>query len=61
MTETAQQKTTIHSVKREELPVSCPPENAEVWNLHPRVYIEFNRAGEGTCPYCGERFKISDD
>ncbi|WP_295405013.1 zinc-finger domain-containing protein [uncultured Thiocystis sp.] len=49
-------------VSRKDLPLSCPPPDAPVWNLHPRVYlpIEDEPHGEAVCPYCGARYVLTD-
>jgi uncharacterized Zn-finger protein len=53
---------TVRTVTRKDLPLSCPMPDAEVWNMHPRVYlpIEDDPKHEATCPYCGARYKLSD-
>jgi len=50
----------IRSVSRKDLPLSCPLPGAEVWNMHPRVYlpIEDSPAGEAVCPYCGAHYRL---
>ena len=35
-----------------DLPLSCPPASAPVWNKHPRVYLDVLHTGEVVCPYC---------
>lgn len=35
-----------------DLPLSCPPTSAPVWNKHPRVYLDILHTGEVVCPYC---------
>ena len=47
-------------VKRADLPLSCPRPEDEVWNMHPRVYLPIEKAGEATCPYCGARYHLED-
>jgi uncharacterized Zn-finger protein len=44
------------AVSREELPLSCPRPQDELWNMHPRVYLPIEKTGEATCPYCGKRY-----
>jgi len=47
-------------VSRDQLPLSCPLPEEEIWNLHPRVYLPIERTGEAVCPYCGTRYILSD-
>jgi uncharacterized Zn-finger protein len=53
----------VRTVTRKDLPLSCPMPDAEVWNMHPRVYlpIEDDPNHEATCPYCGARYRLSDE
>lgn len=65
MSQTATATTPVQqsiSVSRKDLPLSCPPPDAPVWNLHPRVYlpIEDEPNGEAVCPYCGARYVLTD-
>ncbi len=46
-------------VSRDERPICCPRPGEEVWNMHPRVYIDM-KDGEGVCPYCGTRYLIKE-
>lgn len=50
----------VIQVQRADLPFSCPPPGIEVWNMHPRVYLAFDKDGEATCPYCGARYRLVD-
>lgn len=45
-------------VTKDSLPACCPPDNAEVWNQHPRVYLAFDEKGRATCPYCGTPYQL---
>lgn len=47
-------------VTRSDLPLSCPRPDAEVWDMHPRVYLPIEKTGEATCPYCGAHFRLRD-
>jgi uncharacterized Zn-finger protein len=53
----------VRSVTRKDLPLSCPMPDAEVWNMHPRVYLAIEDAPdhEATCPYCGARYRLEDE
>jgi uncharacterized Zn-finger protein len=49
----------IVKVKKSDLPISCPEFTGEVWNEHPRVYIELSEKQKtNKCPYCGNRFEL---
>lgn len=40
--------------------VYCPSPKADMqlWNGHPKVYIDVAHHGEGKCPYCGTVYKL---
>lgn len=42
--------------------VYCPSPQAgmQLWNTHPRVYINVSHNGEGKCPYCGTVYKLKE-
>jgi uncharacterized Zn-finger protein len=44
-----------------DLPASCPIKGTPAWDMHPRVYIEFNDEKTSVCPYCGNRFELVRD
>ncbi len=37
----------------------CPNPKAkmELWNSHPKVYLDLGDAGEAKCPYCGTVYR----
>ncbi|MBV5309106.1 zinc-finger domain-containing protein [Chromatium okenii] len=49
------------SVSHRDLPLSCPPPDAPVWNQHPRVFLPIEDApnGEAVCPYCGAHYVLT--
>lgn len=51
----------ITYVDHDDLPVYCPKPNAELWRLHPRVYIEIESHGSAHCPYCGAIYQLRDN
>lgn len=59
---TTAQKTNerIIKVSKEQLPLSCPQPEEDVWNMHPRVYLPLDQSGEAVCPYCGARYVLQD-
>lgn len=40
--------------------VFCPNPKAgmQIWNTHPRVFIDIAHLGEGKCPYCGTVYRL---
>jgi uncharacterized Zn-finger protein len=51
----------VYTVKRADLPLSCPTPEMRLWNSHPRVYLAIEaEGGQSTCPYCGARFQLAD-
>lgn len=51
---------TVFRVKKEDLPLSCPKNDEEVWSMHPRVFLPIEKTGEATCPYCGAKYVLQD-
>ncbi len=50
--------TSFSIVTKEELPFHCPPKEAQKWNMHPKIFLPFNKEGEANCPYCGAIYKL---
>ena len=50
----------IIKVSRDQLPLSCPLPEDEVWNMHPREYLPVEKTGEAVCPYCGAKYVLQD-
>ena len=40
--------------------VFCPNPKADMqlWNSHPKVYLDVARTGEARCPYCGTVYRL---
>jgi uncharacterized Zn-finger protein len=40
--------------------VFCPNPKAgmQLWNAHPRVYLDVAHTGEVKCPYCGTVYRL---
>jgi uncharacterized Zn-finger protein len=40
--------------------VFCPNKLAgmELWNSHPKVFLDIAQKGEVKCPYCGTQYKL---
>lgn len=45
-------------VPEADLPVYCPGPHAPLWSMHPRVYIEIEKEGEASCPYCSAKYQL---
>jgi uncharacterized Zn-finger protein len=41
--------------------VFCPSPKAgmQLWNGHPRVFLDVARTGEARCPYCGTVYRLA--
>jgi len=39
--------------------VFCPNPKMPLWSNHPRVFIDVAATGEGSCPYCGTRYRLA--
>lgn len=47
-------------VHKKELPLSCPTDEMQLWNAHPKVYLPIEKTGEEVCPYCSAKFILKD-
>jgi len=47
-----------YSVRRRDLPVSCPMPGMYLWNSHPKVFLPVEETGEAKCPYCGAEYYL---
>ena len=54
------EKDSVIEIGREQLPLCCPQQGDEAWNMHPRVFISFGGSDEAVCPYCGARYLLKD-
>ncbi|WP_133127725.1 zinc-finger domain-containing protein [Legionella nagasakiensis] len=50
-----------YTVFPKDLPLSCPTDEMELWNAHPKVYLPIEETGVEVCPYCGARFVLKRD
>ena len=50
--------TSFSLVSKNELPFHCPPKDAQKWNMHPKVFLPFDKEGKANCPYCGAIYKL---
>jgi uncharacterized Zn-finger protein len=53
--ETAE-KSRVVEVTEKDLPLHCPTPAMQLWNQHPRVFLDVARTGEAHCPYCGTTY-----
>ncbi len=49
-----------YTIKKEELPLSCPMPRYQLWDAHPRVYLPIEREGQVVCPYCDAEYILED-
>lgn len=49
-----------YTVRRSELPLSCPMPGMYLWNSHPMVYLPIEKSGTAKCPYCGADYTLAD-
>ena len=42
--------------------VYCPNTTADMqlWNSHPKVYLDVAHSGQAKCPYCSTVYKLKD-
>ena len=52
-------KSTIHYIDESDLPIFCPPKEDQLWNQHPKVYLPISPGEIVCCPYCGNKFSLS--
>lgn len=40
--------------------IHCPNPQAQMqlWNTHPKVYLDLARSGRASCPYCGTIYQL---
>ena len=50
-----------YDVMQADLPLSCPPRDKRVWDVHPRVYLPIEEKGEVVCPYCGAEYELKQN
>ncbi len=50
----------VRQIRQADLPLHCPPDDSELWNQHPRVYLPINPGETALCPYCGNRFFLPE-
>ncbi|MEK9917246.1 MAG: zinc-finger domain-containing protein [Betaproteobacteria bacterium] len=50
----------VLTIKKKDLPQSCPPKSASNWDLHPKVFLDFHGQSSAKCPYCGCEYELVD-
>lgn len=48
-----------YSVRRRDLPLSCPMPGMYLWNSHPQVFLAIEETGDAKCPYCGAQYYLA--
>ena len=44
------------TVTEKDLPLHCPTPAMQVWDQHPRVFLDVAHEGSAQCPYCGTKY-----
>ncbi|MBW0454590.1 MAG: zinc-finger domain-containing protein [Candidatus Kinetoplastibacterium crithidii] len=39
--------------------LSCPDHETEIWNMHPRIFLDLTNKKITICPYCGAKYQIN--
>lgn len=47
-----------YEVTTNDLPLSCPMPHMQLWDSHPRVYLQIEKTGQALCPYCGATYHL---
>lgn len=47
-----------YDVTLNDLPLCCPMPHMQLWDSHPRVYLEIEKTGQALCPYCGASYHL---
>jgi uncharacterized Zn-finger protein len=50
----------VVSIAPTELPLHCPTQSQESWNLHPKVFLPLDEKQQAKCPYCGTEYQLQD-
>lgn len=53
-----ERKVTSVNVTAADLPLHCPTPSMQLWDSHPRVFIDVTTTGEASCPYCGTVYRF---
>lgn len=40
--------------------IVCPNPRMQIWNTHPRVFLDVVSTGSAICPYCGTEYKLKE-
>ena len=44
-----------------DLPLHCPLPATPLWNQHPRVFLDIQKTGHVSCPYCGTHYVLAEN
>lgn len=50
-----------YTVTQQDLPLSCPMPDMELWDSHPKIYMPIEEKGQCTCPYCGAEYVLAPE
>jgi uncharacterized Zn-finger protein len=53
-----QKHKSISTLNSADLPFHCPPKEASKWNMHPKVFLSFDKDNRAACPYCGASYEL---
>jgi len=51
----------VHDITSHDLPLSCPLPSVSQWNSHPRVFLNLDKEGKATCPYCSTTYILKQE
>lgn len=54
-----QKNVSFNLVEMDDFPAHCPPKEAQKWNMHPKVFLQFDDKGHASCPYCGAKYELA--
>jgi len=55
---TSSNQSEVIGIAESDLPLACPSQPSQTWNLHPRVFLHVQGDKQTQCPYCGTRYQI---
>ena len=60
MIENKEKNNNIIKIKTKDKPIFCPDNKLNVWQKHPKIYINIDVKEIKTCPYCGTKYQLID-
>jgi uncharacterized Zn-finger protein len=40
--------------------IVCPNPQMQMWNTHPRIFLDVVSTGNAKCPYCGTEYTLKE-